>query len=84
MPFRISVSLSGGMSAAGQKLCVDGNLIMTNAAVTAAENTTGYWKVGCGNLDYTGPAYFTGQIQYAAVYTVALTAVQVKEHYRAG
>ena len=65
-----------------------------------AEQAHGYWKVGCGNLsgwqnaataasgsgalDYDGPSYFTGQIQYAAVYSVALTAAQVKEHYQAG
>lgn len=90
----------GTLSAAGQKLYVDGELVDTNTTVTTAENTTGYWKVGCGNLtnwqnaatgdtgstnlDYSGPNYFTGQIQYAAVYTVALTAQQVKDHYQAG
>lgn len=90
----------GTLSSAGQKLYVDGELVDTNSGVTTAENTTGYWKVGCGNLsnwqnaatadagstnlDYSGPNYFTGQIQYAAVYTVALTAQQVKEHYQAG
>ncbi len=73
---------------------------MTNPAVTSAEGVHGYWKVGCGNLanwqnaataasgstalDYTGPDYFTGQIQYAAVYTSVLTATQVREHYIAG
>jgi hypothetical protein len=60
----------------------------------------GYWKVGCGGLsgwqnaataatgsttlDYNGPSYFTGQIQFAAVYTVALSPTQVQEHYQAG
>ncbi|MGV8850695.1 MAG: LamG-like jellyroll fold domain-containing protein [Propionibacteriaceae bacterium] len=88
------------LSSAGQSLYVDGTLAMTKAAVTTAEGVSGYWKVGCGNLanwqnaataasgstalDYTGPQYFTGQVQYAAVYSSALTATQVKEHYLAG
>ncbi len=90
----------GTLSSTGQKLYVDGTLVMTSAATTTAQGYTGYWKVGCGTvtgwqnaataasgsttLDFNGPSYFTGQIQYAAVYTVALTAAQVKEHYLAG
>lgn len=90
----------GTLSTAGEKLYVDGQLIMTDATVTSAEGVSGYWKVGCGNLqnwqnaataatgstalDYSGPSYFTGQIQYAAVYPVALTASQVLQHYQAG
>jgi hypothetical protein len=88
------------LSSAGQSLYVDGTLAMTNPAVTSAEGVSGYWKVGCGHLanwqnaataaagsgslDYTGPDYFKGQIQYAAVYTAPLTALQVNEHYIAG
>jgi hypothetical protein len=77
----------------GQALYVDGDLVMANDTVTEAETSTAWWKVGCGNLNnwqnadaspYTGPSYFTGQIQYAAVYTVALSADQVMEHYSAG
>jgi signal peptidase I len=88
------------LSSAGQTLYVDGQWVMTDATVTSAEQVSGYWKVGCGNLDnwrnaatdeggstaldYTGPKYFTGQIQYAAVYSTPLTAAQVMEHYLAG
>lgn len=88
------------LSSAGQSLYVDGALAMTNPDVTTAQNFAGYWKVGCGalggwrnaatdesggtNNDYSGPVYFTGQLQYAAVYTAALTAAQVEEHYLAG
>jgi len=78
----------------GQRLYVDGELAMENTSVTSAEgNNNGFWKVGCGSLNnwqnadgsnYTGPSYFTGQIQYAAVYKVALTDQQVKDHYEAG
>jgi len=55
---------------------------------------TGYWKVGCGNLntwqDWTTtwlsgwPNYYTGQLRFAAVYTTTLTAAQVLQHYQAG
>lgn len=41
------------------------------------------WVNGAGAA-YSGPSYFTGQIQYAAVYTVALSPTQVLEHYQAG
>jgi hypothetical protein len=87
-------TMSASGTTAGQRLYVDGELVMANTSVTTAEgNNTGFWKVGCGSLNnwqnaagsnYTGPSYFTGQIQYAAVYTVALTDQQVKEHYQAG
>jgi len=78
----------------GQRLYVDGELVDSAPTVTTAESYAGYWKVGCGNLSgwhngrsttvYNGPSYFTGQLQFAAVYTVALTADQVKEHFKAG
>jgi signal peptidase I len=47
-----------------------------NASTAASGNT--------GSYDFSGSSYFTGQIQYASVYTVALTAAQVSEHYLAG
>ncbi len=88
------------LSTAGESLYVDGQLAMTKAAVTSAEQVSGYWKVGCGNLsgwrnaatdatgstslDYNGPSYFAGQIQYAAVYSGALTAAQASQHFAAG
>jgi hypothetical protein len=92
--------LVGTLSSNGQKLYVDGDLIKADVTVTSAQSYTGYWKVGCGNLtawanaatyaanpttlDYSGPNYFNGSIQYAAVYTEALNDQQVKEHFRAG
>jgi hypothetical protein len=75
---------------------VDGTLASTNPSVTTGQSFTGYWKIGCGNLtawsqvpgtgdsSYNGPSYFTGQIQYAAIYSVALTAADVRAHYLAG
>ncbi|MGC3992978.1 MAG: hypothetical protein QM779_02425 [Propionicimonas sp.] len=79
----------------GMKLYIDGALVASNTSYTAAENTTGYWKAGCGNLGGSWPNaagsaswsslnYFKGQIQYAAVYSAVLTAAQAKEHYQAG
>jgi hypothetical protein len=85
----------GTLSASGQFLYVDGTLAMSNTAVTTAQSYSGYWKVGCGNLDgwrnggstsndLSGPKYFTGDLQYVAVYNTALSAAQAKEHYLAG
>jgi len=81
------------LSSAGMMLYVDGSLAAANATVTTAEGLSGYWKVGCGKLDgwadgsgaaYNGPSYYTGQIRFAAAYTVALTAAQVTARYQAG
>lgn len=84
----------------GMRLYLDGALASSDPGVTTAQDFTGYWKIGCGNLsnwrnaatddagstanDYTGPSYYTGQLQFVAVHTVVLTATQVKEHYQAG
>ncbi|WP_156876566.1 signal peptidase I [Microbacterium luticocti] len=84
--------------AAGMALYLDGQLAASNPAVTTAQSYAGYWKIGCGNLTswangtvtsgnntgYNGPSYFDGWLQYAAVYTVALTPAQVKAHDLAG
>jgi signal peptidase I len=84
------------LSSAGMALYVDGQLVATNTAVTTAEDYSGFWKIGCGNLGgwahgtadgdtgYSGPSFFTGTIQYAAIYTRALSADEVRWHYFAG
>lgn len=81
------------LSSAGMALYLDGQLVASDASTTTAEPLSGYWKIGCGKLltwlngdgsNYDGPYYFTGSIQYAAVYSTALTATQAKEHYLAG
>jgi hypothetical protein len=79
----------GTMSAAtGMKLYLDGALVTSNAAYTAPENSTGYWRVGYDNLNgwqNNGTQYFfTGQLRYAAAYSVVLTATQVQNHWAAG
>lgn len=79
----------GTMSAAtGMKLYLDGALVASNAAWTAPENSTGYWRVGYDNTSgwqNNGSQYFfTGQLRYAAAYSVVLTSTQVQNHWAAG
>lgn len=86
----IATSNAAGVMA----LYLDGNLVATRSDAAGQESYSGYWKVGCGNLSswqdangtwlYNWPNYYTGQLSYAAVYTVALTATQVRDHYLAG
>ncbi|WP_058596603.1 LamG-like jellyroll fold domain-containing protein [Microbacterium testaceum] len=84
------------LSSAGMALYVDGSLVATNTSITTGENFSGYWKIGCGNLtawangtsngsiDWSGPSFFTGEIQFAAIYTRALSIDEVRSHYAAG
>ncbi|CAN00085.1 hypothetical protein DOU17_01205 [Clavibacter michiganensis subsp. michiganensis] len=72
---------------AGMTLWLDGRQVAANTSFRAAENTTGWWRIGYDNLD-TWPAagnrYFTGSMRYAAVYSTTLTATQIQNHYNAG
>jgi len=73
---------------------VDGAIVGTTTISNQDTTFSGYWKVGCGNLntwqDWTTtwlsgwPNYYTGQLRFAAVYTTTLTAAQVLQHYQAG
>ncbi len=73
---------------------VDGDDFVGTGKNLNQDTYTGYWKVGCGNLNTwqnaTGtwlsnwPDYYTGQLGFAAVYTTTLTGAQAKEHYLAG
>jgi len=77
------------MSAAtGMRLYADGALVASNAAYTAPENYTGYWRVGYDTISgWPGaPAnfFFTGSMRFAAVYSTVLTPTQVANHYAAG
>ena len=65
---------------------VDGSLV--GAASGGASNYTGYWRLGYDNLAGTWPSqpssyYFAGTIDEAAVYSYALSATQVANHYHA-
>jgi signal peptidase I len=82
------------LSSAGMALYVDGALAASKPATTSARAQNGYWKIGCGTLtgwpDGAGaaypnaPSYFTGQLEFAAIYSTALTAADVRTHYLAG
>jgi signal peptidase I len=75
-------------------LYLDGVLVGSRADAAGQESYSGYWKVGCGNLntweDGSGnqqtnwPNYYTGQLRFAAVYDRTLSAAEVLEHYQAG
>ena len=72
--------------AGSKRLYVDGSL-RASATQQRSESFTGYWRLGYDTLDgWTNPpsGYFTGSMQYAALYTKALTAGQVRAHYLAG
>ena len=76
------------LSAAGQRLYVDGALA-ASSAVTTAENSARWWKVGCGQIGNAWPSKpssfsLDGTIDEAAVYATALDATTVAAHYRAG
>jgi hypothetical protein len=72
----------------GMRLYADGALVASNAAYTAPENYTGYFRVGYDTVSgWPGqPANFafTGSMRYAAVYSTVLTATQVANHAAAG
>ncbi len=72
-------------SSTGMALYVDGSLVGSNAGVTTAENTTGYWKIGFDNLGgWTSQPtsfYFNGALDDALIYQRALTASEVSTVY---
>ncbi|MDQ1082202.1 MULTISPECIES: signal peptidase I [Microbacterium] len=75
------------LSSAGASFYVDGALVGTSPSTTTGQKYTGSWRIGCGNLtNWTSnpSSFFTGTIQYAAVYTRALTATEIAAHAAAG
>ncbi|QOD43867.1 LamG domain-containing protein [Clavibacter zhangzhiyongii] len=75
------------MSSAGMVLYLDGARVAGNAAFTAPESNSGYWRIGYDNTSgwpNAGSAYFVGSMRFAAVYKTALTPAQVQAHYTAG
>jgi hypothetical protein len=76
------------LSGAGMTLYLDGVPVATNTN-TVAQNYSGYWRVGFDSLSGWGATqpsrfYFTGNLAWAAIYTTALTAAQIKNQYVAG
>ena len=77
------------LSSAGMALYLDGRLVASDSTQTAAEAFNGYWRVGYDNINGAWPnypvsGYFKGRLRYAAVYTTALTATQIANHWGAG
>lgn len=71
------------------RLYVDGTLVGTKTNASPA-SYTGYWKFGCGktalwpNTPQNAPMFFTGDLQYGAIYDRALTAGEVQSHWLDG
>ena len=72
------------MGSDGMKLYVDGQLAASNPN-TQSENYPGYWRIG-GDTTWGGATsnYFAGRIDEVAVYSSALSAAQVADHYAKG
>lgn len=76
------------LGSTGMRLYVDGALVASNTAVTAAQSYTGYWRFAAGPLTGWSPAsggsYFRGQLAWGAAYPTTLSASDVAVHYAAG
>ncbi|WP_170166842.1 LamG-like jellyroll fold domain-containing protein [Actinomyces bovis] len=75
-------------SDSGSVLYVDGQVAAQDASMTKAQNFKGYWHVGGETLrgwpGRPSSKYFDGDIDEAAVYSTALSADQVVNHYSLG
>jgi hypothetical protein len=86
------------LSSTGMNLYADGALVASDPSTTSAQcylagsclgaGGTGYWRIAWDNLtgyyDVPPAPHFAGSLAYAAAYSYALTATQVKDHYTAG
>ncbi|KQO01866.1 hypothetical protein ASF21_09920 [Arthrobacter sp. Leaf234] len=66
----------------GMVLYVDGKAVGTNPQ-TSAQGYSGHWKIGSDNTWGPQP-FFAGTIDEVAVYSRALGATEVADHYRLG
>ena len=68
-------------SSAGMVLYVDGVQVGSNSATVTAQNYTGYWRIGFGNLagwtSQPSSTYFNGSLDDALVYQRTLNASEV-------
>ena len=76
-------SVVATQSSAGMVLYVDGVEVGTNPQ-TAAQNYTGYWRIGGDTTWGSSSSFLAGTLDEAAVYPSALTSDQVATHYRIG
>lgn len=70
-------------SSNGMAMYVDGGLVGTNGQ-TAAQDYSGYWRIGGDNTWGSSSQYFTGNLDEVAVYPSALSASRIAEHYALG
>ena len=79
--------LDATLSPAGMSLYVDGQRVANDPSVTTASTYAGYWRIGYDNLTAWPNAptsyYFAGSLNHLAVYTTALTAAQIANHFAA-
>ena len=76
-------SVVATQSSDGMVLYVDGAEVGTNPQ-TAAQDYTGYWRIGGDTTWGSSSAFFAGTLDEAAVYPSALTAARVATHYQLG
>ncbi|MEP7108826.1 MAG: LamG-like jellyroll fold domain-containing protein, partial [Ferruginibacter sp.] len=72
-------------SSAGMALYVDGALASANPSNTAAQNYTGYWRIGYDNnngwTSQPSSYYFNGSLDDALIYSSALSAAEIATLY---
>ncbi|MEP7020375.1 MAG: LamG-like jellyroll fold domain-containing protein [Pseudonocardiales bacterium] len=76
--------VAGTLGATGQRLYVDGKLVGSNTN-TAAQSYSGEWRIAGGNLNgwpnQPSTNNFTGTVDDVAIYSTALPAAKIYEHY---
>lgn len=76
------------LSADGQMLYVDGELVAVDPSTTTAQDYLGYWRIGGDNLsgwpNRPSSDWFSGAIDEVAIYDRALTPGQISTHYAIG
>ncbi len=75
--------MTATQSGDGMVLYVDGQRVGTHPQ-TAAQDYTGYWRVGGDTTWGSSSPYLDGAIDEVAVYNGALTGLQVARHYSLG
>jgi PKD repeat protein len=73
------------LGSGGMVLYVDGKVVGSRTDVTSAQGYTGYWRVGGDNLgswtNRPSSDYFRGDVAHVAVYSRALAAATVANHF---
>lgn len=82
--WHMAVATMSGLNAA---LYIDGKLITTGITTSEPTSSSGYWLIGGDNFpgwaNQPTSSYFNGSIDEVAIYTKALTAIQIATQYAA-